>query len=107
MDWSADKLSAVTKNPLPLGMGSVKLNQVILVINNVVLDFTWMIAIPESISIIGNILDVIGFVGMTSVVVCVESRLDAYRLDREAAGWTEEKGYPEGYVHEYEKKGNK
>jgi len=29
--------------------------------------------------------------------VCVESRLDAYRLDRETAGWSEEKGYPEGY----------
>jgi len=28
-------------------------------------------------------------------------------LDREAAGWTEEKGYLEGYVHEYEKKDDK
>ncbi len=50
------------------------------------------------------LLDVVGSIGMTASVVCVESRLDAYRLDRENAGWTEEKGYPENYVHEYEKK---
>jgi len=53
------------------------------------------------------IADVIGMLSyscMVAAIVCVESRLDAYRLDREAAGWTEEKGYPEGYVHEYEKK---
>jgi len=50
-----------------------------------------------------GILTIISFVGFTAVVVCVESRLDAYKLDREAAGWTEEKGYPEGYVHEYQK----
>ncbi len=37
-------------------------------------------------------------------IVCIESRLDAYRIDREKAGWTEENGYPEGYVHEYQKK---
>jgi len=42
--------------------------------------------------------------GVTAAIVCVESRLDAYRLDREEAGWTEEKGYPEGYVHEHQKK---
>ncbi len=43
---------------------------------------------------------VLGYVFMAVAIICVESRLDAYRLDREAAGWTEEKGYPEGYVHE-------
>ncbi|GEM_PF-467738 len=50
---------------------------------------------------------IIGCTCLAASIVCVESRLDAYRLDREAAGWTEEKGYPEGYVHEYEKKDNK
>jgi len=58
------------------------------------------------LTITASIFDIIGFIGTALVVVCVESRLDAYRLDREAAGWTEEKGYPEGYVHEYEKKDN-
>lgn len=38
--------------------------------------------------------------GVTASIVCVESRLDAYRIDRETAGWTEESGYPEGYVHQ-------
>jgi len=47
---------------------------------------------------------VFGYVFMAFAIICVESRLDAYRLDREAAGWTEKKGYPEGYVHEHEKK---
>lgn len=50
---------------------------------------------------------IIGCVCLAAVIVCVESRLDAYRLDREAAGWTEEAGYPEGYVREYEKKNSK
>jgi len=45
-----------------------------------------------------------GFACMTATIVCVESHLDAYRIDREAAGWTEEAGYPEGYVHEYQKR---
>jgi len=54
-----------------------------------------------------DILGIIGTAASVASIVCVESRLDAYKLDREAAGWTEEKGYPEGYVHEYEKKGKK
>jgi len=38
--------------------------------------------------------------GVTASIVCVESRLDAYKYDREVAGWTEEAGYPKGYVHQ-------
>jgi len=53
---------------------------------------------------ISNIAGAIGFACVVITVVCVESRLDAYRINREQAGWSEEKGYPEGYVHEYEKK---
>ncbi len=53
---------------------------------------------------ISYICGALGFAGVVAALVCVESRLDAYRLDREAAGWTEEKGYPENYVHQYEKK---
>lgn len=34
------------------------------------------------------------------MVLCIESSLDEFRLNREAAGWTEEAGYPEGYVHQ-------
>jgi len=85
----------------------ITLNQIVLVllvINNAVMGIAWIMYAPNAIHIISTILDIIGFAGMAAVVVCVESRLDAYRLDREAAGWTEEAGYPEGYVHEYEKK---
>ena len=82
----------------------ITISQIILVlltINNTVWDIAWFMF--DDFFIV-YFLDFIGFAGMISAVVCVESRLDAYRLDREAAGWTEEKGYPEGYVHEYEKK---
>lgn len=64
-------------------------------------------AMPLSEAFITKLADIVGalaFACVTAAVVCVESRLDAYRMNREAAGWTEEKGYPEGYVHEHEKK---
>jgi len=86
----------------------IKINQILwamLFVINTAGDIMWTAASPEvPYIIIAFIIDIIGFAGMSAVVVCIESRLDAYRLDREAAGWTEEKGYPEGYVHEYEKK---
>ncbi len=55
-------------------------------------------------AVIGFVAYVVGYVFMLAAVVCIETRLDAYRLDREKAGWTPENGYPENYVHEYEKK---
>jgi len=85
----------------------ITINQIVillLTVNNTVWGVTWIIAFPNAITFFSSIAVIIGFAGMASVIVCVESRLDAYRLDREAAGWTEEKGYPKGYVHEYEKK---
>jgi len=39
-----------------------------------------------------------------AVVICIETKLDSFRTNREAAGWTEKTGYPEEYVHEFEKK---
>jgi len=45
-----------------------------------------------------------GLAALVVLIASYETRLDAYRIDREEAGWTEEKGYPEGYVHEYQKK---
>ena len=98
----------------------IKINQIIailLIINNTVLSlgmikygFPVSSTDPATSStqyifhIVCLIIDVIGFIGMTSVVVCVESQLDAYRIDREAAGWTEEGGYPKGYIHQKDKK---
>jgi len=77
---------------------------ILLVINNIVWSGYFLLGSNSVVEVLMGILDIFGFIGMTSIVVCVESRLDAYRLDREEAGWTEEKGYPEGYVHEHEKK---
>jgi len=86
---------------------AICLNQVLCVLLalDLVIDLIYFIIVDVTIlQIVGNVLSAIDFICVAAVIVCVESRLDAYRLDREAAGWTPEKGYPEGYVHEYEKK---
>jgi len=67
---------------------------------------SWGVSLHSAVMWVTVVLDVIGSLGMTAIIVCVESRLDAYRLNREAAGWTEKMGYPEGYVHEYQKTDN-
>jgi len=85
---------------------NVRLNQVLLFVMFVlfvVMAATWILGATGALAILYMIGIPIGSFGVTASVVCVESRLDAYRIDREKAGWTEEKGYPEGYVHEYEK----
>ncbi len=85
----------------------ITINQIILIILAIfdaVRTINMMKIYPGILTGILLVLDIIGYIGMAAVVVCVESRLDAYRLDREKAGWTEEKGYPENYVHQYEKK---
>jgi len=84
----------------------IRINQVLLillVVNQAIWSTYIILSDFSALCLIRQICNFVGFTGMHAVVVCVESRLDAYRLDREAAGWTEEKGYPEGYVHEYEK----
>jgi len=85
----------------------VRINQLIIlaiVLDCVAICITWSIAYPIPLAIFVDVLGMIAAIGSYSAVVCIESRLDAYRLDREAAGWTEEAGYPEGYVHEYQKR---
>jgi len=85
----------------------IRFNQllvVLLFLNNTAIGIAWLVVDSAPLYFVINIGDLIGFLGMVASIVCVESRLDAYKLDREAAGWTEEAGYPEGYVHEYEKK---
>ena len=47
-----------------------------------------------------NVFFIVLFTGIIVFLVCVESRLDSFRSNREEAGWSEEKGYPENYVHE-------
>lgn len=86
--------------------GNILINQVLLFAYLIVAIAFGIPTISDMKSILSFIILVCGCFGNMAVIVCVESRLDAYRLDREAAGWTEEAGYPEGYVHEYEKKDN-
>jgi len=68
-------------------------------------------SIPFQVQVLmGNMLEIIEGItwqlGVSTLILLIasyESKLDAYRLDREAAGWTEEAGYPEGYVHQKDK----
>jgi len=85
----------------------IAFNQVLcalLSVSFLVWDIIWACVCGNTLDAVSSISLALGFIGLFATIVCVESRLDAYRLDREAAGWTEEAGYPEGYVHEYEKK---
>jgi len=75
----------------------------ILVIFCVILLLLWDIlwAINNGGKIIGAaIVDAFCSTSVLACIVCVESRLDAYRIDRENAGWTKEEGYPKGYIHQ-------
>jgi len=83
--------------------GAVVVNQVISILLATI-NIVWAVLISPECDIHYIIVWILAYPSAYLAVVCVESRLDAYRLDREAAGWTEEKGYPEGYVHKYEKK---
>jgi len=87
--------------------GLIKLNQIIIIILTVVTiiwNIDWIIEYDDITVKLFCLALMIGWPCIMATTVCIESRLDAYRLDREKAGWTEEKSYPEGYVHEYEKK---
>jgi len=86
---------------------NVCLNQVLLFgtfVLFVAIAGAWIIGATGFFAVLYMIGIPVGSFGVTAAIVCVESRLDAYRIDREAAGWTEETGYPAGYVHECEKK---
>lgn len=71
----------------------------LIVIDAAVWAISW-IPYLEGIAILFQFITAIGIACIVGTIVCVESRLDAYRLDREAAGWNEEEGYPEGYIHQ-------
>jgi len=82
---------------------NIRLNQVLVLliaINLIAWSVVWFPYSLTATDIIADVCAIVGFAFMAASIVCVESRLDAYRLDREEAGWTEEAGYPEGYVHQ-------
>jgi len=89
---------------------AILLNQLFCILYAVIITciMVYFFIIDESVlDKLSDVLNAVAAICTAAAIVCVESRLDAYRIDREAAGWTEEKGYPEGYVHEYEKKENR
>ena len=47
--------------------------------------------------VFGYIASFLGVTLMLAFMCCIETKLDAYRIRRTDAGWTEETGYPEGY----------
>jgi len=72
---------------------------VLLVVVALIWSISW-IPYLDGFSIVFQFITSLGITCIVATIVSVESRLDAYRLDREVAGWTEEAGYPEGYVHQ-------
>jgi len=62
--------------------------------------FAWIGECKSIWVLVSSVLYIVAIPCMMAAVVCIEARLDSYRTDREAAGWTEENGYPEGYVHQ-------
>lgn len=46
--------------------------------------------VNNSFDVVMLICDTLGFVSIYIVIVCIESRLDAYRIDRELFGWEPE-----------------
>jgi len=86
---------------------NILINQILallLGVFNLFWNIMWVSVVADTLHAVSSVVSGIGCACISAVIVCVESRLDAYRLDRETAGWTEEKGYPKDYVHEYEKK---
>ena len=46
------------------------------------------------------IISALKHVALLNTLVCLDTKLDTYRMMRQEAGWTEETGYPEGYDRE-------
>ncbi len=81
----------------------IKLNQTILAIIPIIVLVWGLFDIFFNFSgntILVVLVRLISICAALSMIVCVESRLDAYRLRREDGGWTEEEGYPEEYDRE-------
>ena len=79
----------------------VKLNQAIAMILICINGISWFILPTMTYQYASNmILDIFTYSGKMLMIIYIESKLDEFRLDREAAGWTEESGYPENYVHQ-------
>jgi len=77
----------------------------LLIITSVII---WNIARGSAASqIVETVISIITETVIVLIVLCIETRVDAYKLDREAAGWTEETGYPKGYVHQKDRQKNK
>jgi len=88
----------------PLQIAINQIAATVLAINSIIWAITFFNYCSSVIEFILSIATALGYCCSILFLVCIESRLDAYRLDREKAGWTEEKGYPEGYIHESQKK---
>jgi len=71
----------------------IKLNQVICVLLAIaffVWDMTWAFAYGSALVAVASVALALGEFGRYAAVVCVESRLDAYRIAREANGYKPE-----------------
>ena len=85
---------------------NIRINQIVLVVWCLVCiawDAVWAFSFPLGKDTFGAVVECCYCIGAFVSIVCIETRLDAYRIEREKAGWTEEKGYPEGYIHAHDR----
>jgi len=85
----------------------VYVNQIVVVLIACITLCIFLTILPSEPDLYAKLNDIAMCIGQCcsfAAIVCVESRLDAYRIDRENAGWTKESGYPEGYVHQKDRK---
>ena len=82
-------------NPFNVGINRVLC--LVIAVLLLVFDLCGLPSAESSMEKVALILHGVGFAAIMASIVCVESRLDTYREDRENAGWTEEKGYPKDY----------
>jgi len=73
--------------------GYIRLNQVLcalLAVAFLVWNIGWACVSENAVDALASIALALGRIGMYAAVVCVESRLDAYRIEREANGYKAE-----------------
>jgi len=70
---------------------------ILILVNLVVWMISWLVSTTTAMDVIMFMANVLALAGITFSVVCVETKLQVFREMRTEAGWTPEKGYPEGY----------
>lgn len=70
---------------------------ILIFINLVIWMVSWLVSTTGVMDVVIFVTNILALAGITFSVVSVETKLQVFREMRTEAGWTPEKGYPEGY----------